>query len=264
MLTDAPAPNGITVHLLSQIEGTVDSQPIVKQPDEAAIAAQAAQVAERFAAFVDATRTTLDICIYDFRLELPAISHTVVTAINAAADRGVAVRVAYDANETSDEEIIKQFRGAGGDPAPTGTHDFLKAALDHRVATQAIAEEPTVPAKVPAEEDATPALNIGDEPITTGGHIMHHKYMISDAEADSASVWMGSTNFTVDAWALQENNVVVLASKDLAARYTQDFNDLWQPKKSPEQATATKGLSRLTDWRSATRSHQAKARPSNS
>jgi phosphatidylserine/phosphatidylglycerophosphate/cardiolipin synthase-like enzyme len=230
MLTDAPAPNGLAVHLLSQIDGKVESKPIDQQAAAPAIEAQAAQVADLFADFVKAATTTLDICIYDFRLALPAISQKIVSAINDAAGRGVAVRVAYDANQKSDEEIIKQFRGAGGDPAPTGTEEFLQVSL-----------RPVVAAKAIAEESAAPAAKVVDEPITPGSQIMHHKYMIADAETESAAVWMGSANFTVDAWALQDNNIAVFASRDLAARYSQDFNELWENEKLRDTGAGDQG-----------------------
>jgi phosphatidylserine/phosphatidylglycerophosphate/cardiolipin synthase-like enzyme len=217
MLTTVPAPNGLAIHLLSQIDGEVESKPVDEQPAVKAIEAQAVQVAELFADFAKKATTTLDICIYDFRLDLPAVSQKIVSAINDAAGRGVTVRVAYDANQKSDEEIIKQFQGAGGDPAPTGTEQFLQASLQPAVAAKAIAEVP-----------ATAAANVANEPIAPGSQIMHNKYLIADAGTGSAAVWMGSANFTVDAWALQDNNIVVFQSSDLAAKYTQDFDELWK------------------------------------
>jgi phosphatidylserine/phosphatidylglycerophosphate/cardiolipin synthase-like enzyme len=69
---------------------------------------------------------------------------------------------------------------------------------------------------------------VADEPIVAGSQIMHNKYMIADAGTEKAAVWMGSANFTVDAWALQDNNIVVLESRDLAAKYSQDFEELWK------------------------------------
>ncbi len=218
MFSQVQGPPGITVHLLSQIDGQVAKTPITQQPSLPAIEAQANRVADLFAGFVQSATETLDICIYDFRLALPDVSDKIVAAINGAADRNVVVRVAYDANEASDTEIIKQFRGAGGDPAPTGTQAFLTRSLHHSVQTRAIAEQ--------AVHDEVTA-----EPINPSSHIMHHKYMVADAATDAATVWMGSTNFTVDAWALQENNIVVIASRDLAAQYTTDFDELWTTEK---------------------------------
>jgi phosphatidylserine/phosphatidylglycerophosphate/cardiolipin synthase-like enzyme len=40
-------------------------------------------------------------------------------------------------------------------------------------------------------------------------------------------VWTGSTNWTGDAWTRMENVIVTVASPDLAAAYTQDFEQLW-------------------------------------
>jgi hypothetical protein len=178
MLSEVKGPRGITVHLLSQIDGQITSAPIGQQASLPAIEAQAKQVADLFAAFAKSATTTLDICIYDFRLVLSDVSDTIVTAINGAAGRGVTVRVAYDANEASDTEIIKQFRGAGGDPAPTGTQVFIARSLHPSVHTTAIAEE-------------TVRDEVTDEPIAPGSQIMHHKYMVADAATDAAAVWTG-------------------------------------------------------------------------
>lgn len=199
---------GVSLTLLSQAVDTVQKGvPVAKQTGIEAITAQAAEVASLFADFVGGATTTLDICIYDFRLTIEAVQATVVQAINAAADRGVAVRIAYDKNQQDDQEILKKFEGTGGDPAPTGTSKFLERAGLHA----------SVQIKPVAEEAVDPH-----------GQIMHNKYMVRDAATSQAAVWMGSTNFTVDAWALQENNIVVLGpSPSLAAGYTSDFDELW-------------------------------------
>jgi phosphatidylserine/phosphatidylglycerophosphate/cardiolipin synthase-like enzyme len=222
MLTNAPAPDGLAIHLLSQIDGEVEKKPVEQQASAQAIEAQAIEVADRFAAFVKSATETLDICIYDFRLTVPAVSQKIVEAIKDAAARNVAVRIAFDANQKTDEEIIKQFQGAGGDPAPTGTHVFVKEELEPMVETKAIAEQ---------EAPAVAPTAVTNEPIAPGSQIMHQKYIIADADTEGAAVWMGSANFTVDAWALQDNNITIISSRDLAAKYTQDFNELWQSEK---------------------------------
>ena len=56
---------------------------------------------------------------------------------------------------------------------------------------------------------------------------MHNKYIIRDGLAASAAVLTGSTNFTNDAWGLQENNILTLASSALSTYYAADFNELW-------------------------------------
>jgi phosphatidylserine/phosphatidylglycerophosphate/cardiolipin synthase-like enzyme len=53
--------------------------------------------------------------------------------------------------------------------------------------------------------------------------LMHHKYVVRDA----ASVWTGSTNWTADSWTREENVVVTVDSATVAARYREDFEQLW-------------------------------------
>jgi len=63
---------------------------------------------------------------------------------------------------------------------------------------------------------------------------MHNKYVIRDGLAAEAALLMGSTNFTNDAWGLQENNIVALHSQELAAFYATDFVQLWSRGKITE------------------------------
>jgi phosphatidylserine/phosphatidylglycerophosphate/cardiolipin synthase-like enzyme len=57
--------------------------------------------------------------------------------------------------------------------------------------------------------------------------LMHHKYVVRDG----SSVWTGSTNWTTDSWTLQENVVVTAAdASDLAAEFTQNFEELWSKR----------------------------------
>ena len=53
--------------------------------------------------------------------------------------------------------------------------------------------------------------------------LMHHKYVIRDAE----SLWTGSMNWTADSWTREENVIVTVDSPELAARYGVDFEQLW-------------------------------------
>jgi phosphatidylserine/phosphatidylglycerophosphate/cardiolipin synthase-like enzyme len=53
--------------------------------------------------------------------------------------------------------------------------------------------------------------------------LMHHKYMIRD----HASVWSGSTNWTDDSWSREENVIVTVDSPGIAARFAEDFEQLW-------------------------------------
>lgn len=53
--------------------------------------------------------------------------------------------------------------------------------------------------------------------------LMHHKFAVRDR----ATVWTGSTNWTDDSWSRQENVVLVVRSRALAARYASGFERLW-------------------------------------
>jgi phosphatidylserine/phosphatidylglycerophosphate/cardiolipin synthase-like enzyme len=53
--------------------------------------------------------------------------------------------------------------------------------------------------------------------------LMHHKYVVRDG----AAVWTGSTNWTADSWTREENVIVTVDSLALAARFAEDFEQLW-------------------------------------
>ncbi|KAA2261298.1 hypothetical protein F0L68_17760 [Solihabitans fulvus] len=158
---------------------------------------QPAQVAAALAAFVTAATTSVDVAIYDFRLTA-ALAGPVVAALTAAADRGLVVRVAYDAGKPVDG-TVSTFAEVGADPAPAGTADWLWQAFGNTgVELQAV--------------------------VAPSGKLMHDKYVIRDRTA----VWTGSTNFTDDAWSRQENNIVQLADPALGEAYGVDFDELWE------------------------------------
>jgi phosphatidylserine/phosphatidylglycerophosphate/cardiolipin synthase-like enzyme len=219
-----PGVGAIQPYLLTQCDIEVEAKPLEEQPHQDRIEAQSLHVADAFAGFVrDATRT-IDVCIYDFRLDLERVRTTVVDAINGAADGGVTVRIAYDkAQETEDGPILKQFRIAGGDPAPVGTEHFLRARAELHPDVQ--------------------VRGVTEEAIDPGGQIMHHKYIVRDRDDQAAAIWMGSANFTVDAWALQENNILVVSDcPDLAAAYGHDFDELWASQKITGTGVGDRGI----------------------
>jgi phosphatidylserine/phosphatidylglycerophosphate/cardiolipin synthase-like enzyme len=59
--------------------------------------------------------------------------------------------------------------------------------------------------------------------ITGVPDLMHQKYVVRDG----AAVWTGSTNWTVDSWTREENVVVTVESAAVAAKYREDFEQLW-------------------------------------
>ncbi|MBX9720428.1 MAG: hypothetical protein K2X81_03440, partial [Candidatus Obscuribacterales bacterium] len=69
---------------------------------------------------------------------------------------------------------------------------------------------------------------VGEEGIRGDGHLMHNKYVVTDAGTKNAKVWTGSTNFTDDAFGSQDNNIIILKSQTLADAYAKDFNQMWK------------------------------------
>jgi len=141
------------------------------------------EIAGLLAEWISAARRTLEIAIYDLHLpdELAAV---VRGALVGAAERGVAVRLAYNLDHHGETAV----------PPPPRTDPDLLDRLPF----------PTV--AVPGVPD-----------------LMHHKYVIRDA----ASVWTGSTNWTADSWAREENVIVTVDSPEVASRYATDFEQLW-------------------------------------
>src|SRR5207248_6208569 len=86
-----------------------------------------------------------------------------------------------------------------------------------------VPEDVVVPPPPRTEPDLLEALPFPTAAIPGVPDLMHHKYVVRDG----ASVWTGSTNWTADSWTRQENVLVTVASADLAAAYTQDFEWLW-------------------------------------
>jgi phosphatidylserine/phosphatidylglycerophosphate/cardiolipin synthase-like enzyme len=56
--------------------------------------------------------------------------------------------------------------------------------------------------------------------------LMHHKYIVRDSE----TVLTGSTNWTDDAWTREENLIAIVSSEELAARYQENFEELWEKR----------------------------------
>jgi phosphatidylserine/phosphatidylglycerophosphate/cardiolipin synthase-like enzyme len=71
--------------------------------------------------------------------------------------------------------------------------------------------------------DLLAELPIDARPIPGIPDLMHHKYVVRDG----ASVWTGSTNWTIDSWTKQENVVVAVDSEPLAQAYRGNFEELW-------------------------------------
>jgi phosphatidylserine/phosphatidylglycerophosphate/cardiolipin synthase-like enzyme len=88
---------------------------------------------------------------------------------------------------------------------------------EHRRAVP-VPPPPTGPSTLASLAAAIPSTAIPGIP-----DLMHNKYMVRDGD----TVWTGSTNWTIDSWTGMENVIVVVPSADLAAAFTQDFEQLW-------------------------------------
>lgn len=184
----------------------IDAQ-FLRDVDHGGSPQQPGRIAESLAGFISEAQSTMHLAIYDFRLG-DHLAAPVVEALTAVAQRGVEVRIAYDhggkpARQPSGHEIENTlaFAARGGDPAPRGTHEWLHAAFD--------------------------GTRVQLQPIDPGRQIMHDKYVVRDGATTNATVWTGSTNFTDDAWTHQENNIITVASPQVAAGYERDFTELW-------------------------------------
>ena len=82
-----------------------------------------------------------------------------------------------------------------------------------------------IPVPPPPEPDVQLIASLGVPHRAIAGvpDLMHHKYVVRDGEA----VLTGSTNWTDDSWSRQENVIVTVASPELAAAFTADFEELW-------------------------------------
>jgi phosphatidylserine/phosphatidylglycerophosphate/cardiolipin synthase-like enzyme len=107
---------------------------------------------------------------------------------------------------------------------------------DHRDHPR-VASPPAGPSLLARLAAAVPATAIPGIP-----DLMHNKYMVRDREV----VWTGSTNWTDDAWTRMENVIVVIVSADLAAAFTQDFEQLWQRRHVEHTGTFDDAPARLS------------------
>ncbi|WIG57840.1 MAG: hypothetical protein OJF49_000585 [Ktedonobacterales bacterium] len=114
----------------------------------------------------------------------------ILEALAHVVSSGKRLRLVYDGGH-------ERTGGLSGDPKPSGTQQAIESAGLGQYAT-------------PVHEH--------------GRHLMHDKFLIRDGQ----TVWTGSANFTVGGLELQDNNCLVIGSPQLAAAYTNTFEDLLQ------------------------------------
>jgi phosphatidylserine/phosphatidylglycerophosphate/cardiolipin synthase-like enzyme len=144
----------------------------------------AEQIAKRVAGFMQPARESLELALYDVRLPDP-VGSLVADELRAADERGVKVRLVYNVDVGRPQALH---------PAPQTRPDILE--------------------QLPIEMRAVSGIP----------DLMHHKYVVRDAEA----VWTGSPNWTVDSWSRQENALAIVESAELAERYRRNFSELWE------------------------------------
>src|SRR3954447_4108171 len=119
-------------------------------------------------------------------------------------------------------------------PDPTGSivADELRAASSRGGATSRVynvyAARPSELHRPPRpRREVLAELPIDARPVPGIPDLMHHKYAVRDA----AAVWCGSANWTVDSWTRQENVLAIVESEEIAARFRQNFEELWTLQK---------------------------------
>src|SRR5260370_747451 len=125
--------------------------------------------------------------------------------------------------------------GRGAAPGATGLGAF-KAAVRRgvHVARMSNQAHPAgLPSPPPAEidwafVDQLKASGVEVKPIPGVPDLMHHKYVVRDAGTPAAAVLTGSANWTNDSWNREENVIFTVASPNVAATFTQNFEELWQ------------------------------------
>ena len=109
----------------------------------------------------------------------------------------------------------------------------LRAAHERGVAVRIIYNVDhanPIPVPPPPEPDAQLIASLGVPAKAIAGvpDLMHHKFVVRDGE----SLWTGSTNWTDDSWARQENVVVTVDSAELAEAFALNFEELWDGRRA--------------------------------
>ena len=162
------------------------------------------------ASFLNGATKTLDIALYDLRLQ-DAPSNTLFGAFEAALKRGVVVRLLFNQDHAQAIPVP---------PPPEIDWAFI---------------------------DRLKALGVQVKPVSGVPDLMHHKYVVRDAGTAQAAVLTGSTNWTNDSWTREENVMLTVASGDLASAYHANFEELWQKPVVALSGRISAGWSSLPD-----------------
>jgi phosphatidylserine/phosphatidylglycerophosphate/cardiolipin synthase-like enzyme len=153
-------------------------------------AQDAASVAELVSSFLAEATSSLEIALYDIRLSGRAAGQ-MSQAVEEARARGVQVRVVFNVDHAKPRPVP---------PPPAVDWDLVKS------------------------------WGVPFQPISGVPDLMHHKYVVRDADSPAAAVLTGSTNWTNDSWTREENVLVRIQSPALASVYRDNFEELWQKR----------------------------------
>ena len=162
------------------------------------------------AAFLDGATKTLDIALYDLRLE-DAPSNTLFASFEGALKRGVVVRLLFNQDHAQAIPVP---------PPPEIDWAFI---------------------------DRLRALGVQVKPVSGVPDLMHHKYVVRDAGTAQPAVLTGSINWTNDSWTREENCILTIASVEIAASYQANFEELWQKPVVATSGRISAGWSTLAD-----------------
>jgi phosphatidylserine/phosphatidylglycerophosphate/cardiolipin synthase-like enzyme len=162
------------------------------------------------ATFLDGATKTLDIALYDLRLE-DAPSNTLFAAFDAAVKRGVPVRLLFNQDHAQAIPVP---------PPPEIDWGFI---------------------------DRLRAAGVQIKPVSGVPDLMHHKYVVRDAGTPAAALLTGSTNWTNDSWSREENVILTIASLEMTTAYLANFEELWQKPVVATSGRISAGWSSLAD-----------------
>lgn len=113
-------------------------------------------------------------------------------------------------------EAAEELRGAVRRAVDRGVALRFLYNLDHRN---------PIPVPPPPEPDGDliASFDVPVRAIAGVPDLMHHKFVVRDGSA----IWTGSMNWTDDSFSRQENIVAIVRSEAVAARFTEDFDELW-------------------------------------
>lgn len=156
----------------------------------------AADVAGQMAEFISLATDSVDLAIYDCRLDDDA-AEPIRAALQDRLKHGVTIRLVYD-DSSAKPQSHRDFEAVGADFAERDTHERV-------------------------QELGLPSSSIRG---IRGDGLMHQKFMVRDSEA----VWTGSMNWSNDSMTRMENTLVSLVSPELASHFQRDFDQLWQSR----------------------------------